>query len=230
MKPLFAAILLVVIILVAIGAMGALNIEDNNLDNIPNSTLSIESGLETFKEETCVDNFGNKTCVETTYVKCKGEKYEIPGPTGLVVYDKIYLKEEVEEKILVKERPKGEEKPSPYDRISIDDLYIAYGHIRVDVENAKWRKIYESNSMDPVIDAGSITIEIKPDKIEDIKIGDIVAYIIDDEELAYVHRVVDIGEDDGGVYFITKGDNYRENDLEKVRFSQIEGIVVGILY
>lgn len=49
-------------------------------------------------------------------------------------------------------------------------------------------------------------------------------------EYAFVHRVVDIGNDNTGIYFTTKGDNYYKEDPDKVRFSQIEGIVVGILY
>jgi len=78
------------------------------------------------------------------------------------------------------------------------------------------------------IDEGTTTIEIKP-KPQEIKVGDIIAYNVKDYKYAIVHRVIEIGNDQEGIYFITKGDNYHKPD-EKVRFSQVEGIVVGVLY
>ena len=53
---------------------------------------------------------------------------------------------------------------------------------------------------------------------------------MDGYDYAFVHRVAEIGSDKEGVYFVTKGDNYWKEDSYKVRFSHIEGIVVGILY
>jgi signal peptidase I len=84
--------------------------------------------------------------------------------------------------------------------------------------------------MDPLIDAGTTTIEVKPKYASEIKVGDIVAYDVKGYDYAFVHRVADIGNDAEGVYFVTKGDNYWQEDPDKVRFSDIEGIVVGILY
>ena len=49
-------------------------------------------------------------------------------------------------------------------------------------------------------------------------------------DYAFVHRVIKIGNDKDGIYFTTKGDNFWQEDPDKVRFSQVEGIVVGILY
>ena len=84
--------------------------------------------------------------------------------------------------------------------------------------------------MDPLIDEGTTTIEIKPKYDSDIKVGDIIAYDVDGYDYAFVHRVVEIGKDGKGVYFITKGDNFHKEDPNKLRLSDIEGIVVGILY
>ncbi len=58
----------------------------------------------------------------------------------------------------------------------------------------------------------------------------IIAYNVNNDELAFVHRVVEIGNDANGLYFVTKGDNFFKEDPDKVRFSQVEGIIVGILY
>ena len=193
------------------------------------SQITINNGLETFREEVCVDSFGNKTCSENTYVKCNGETYSFPKPTGFTVYKSIVQKECIE-KECNNELLNGKEKPSPFDRIKDSDIEVFNNKIVIDIKNSNWRKFIDSNSMDPLIDEGATTIEIKPKKEEEIKIGDIISYSMDGYDYAFVHRVVDIGNDENGIYFITKGDNYFKKDIAKIRFSQIEGIVVGILY
>ncbi len=44
-----------------------------------------------------------------------------------------------------------------------------------------------------------------------------------------IHRVVEIGEDEQGTYFITKGDNNFFSD-GKVRFGQIKYVTIGVIY
>ena len=44
-----------------------------------------------------------------------------------------------------------------------------------------------------------------------------------------VHRVIDIGTDSEGTYFITKGDNNNIVD-GKVRFEDIEFITIGVIW
>ena len=231
MKLLKLGVVLVAVILTAIVALANASFINSNND-VSNDKLSFENGLSTFKEEVCVDNFGDVTCTETTYIKCNGEEYKIPIMTGYVVHDKIYVPKYVEkEKVIIEEKKAyGEERESPADRIDDEDINMFSNNVRIDIRNAKWRSYIDSNSMDPLIDEGTTTIEIKPKYASEIKVGDIVAYDVDGYDYAFVHRVVEIGNDENGVYFTTKGDNYFEEDADKVRFSQIEGIVVGILY
>ena len=124
----------------------------------------------------------------------------------------------------------GEELPSPANRIKDSDVTVYSNRVMVDIENAKWRKFIDSNSMDPLIDEGTTTIEIKPNDAREIKVGDIISYDMCGYDYAFVHRVTEIGNDENGAYFVTRGDNYWREDPDKVRFSQVEGIVVGILY
>jgi len=42
--------------------------------------------------------------------------------------------------------------------------------------------------------------------------------------------IKEIDKDDKGIYYITKGDNLKSNDNIKIRFKQIEGVIVGIFY
>ena len=216
----------VLLILVVLATMIALANAGKNIE--PNK-ITINNGLETFKEEICIESFGNKTCSENTYVKCNGETYKVSLPTGFTVYRNIVKKEYVE-KECNSEIINGKEKPSPTDRIKEDDIKIFNNKIIINIDNANWRKFVDSNSMDPLIDEGTTTIEIKPKNPDEIKVGDIIAYDAEGYDYAFVHRVVEIGNDEEGIYFITKGDNYYKEDNEKIRFGQIEGIIVGILY
>ena len=220
MKLLKLGVIVVFILLVTILALASAN-------DISDVTVSLEDGLSIFNEEVCVDTFGNRTCVENTYVQCNGVTQKIPGPTSLTVYEKIYETEYVETSC--EEKLNNQEKPSPFDRIKDSDIEVMNNKIIINIKNPDWRNFIDSNSMDPLIDEGTTTIEIKPDA-DEIIVGDIISYNVDGYDFAFVHRVIEIGNDELGIYFITKGDNYYQKDPYKVRFSEVEGIVVGILY
>ncbi|MBI2135426.1 signal peptidase I [Candidatus Woesearchaeota archaeon] len=226
MKKLGVIFAVLVVIVFALSAFA--NNNPNNNNNFDNE-ITINNGLETFREEVCVDGFGNKTCTENTYIKCNGEVYNVPKPTGFTIYKSIIEKEFVE-KGGNSEILNNKEKRSPSDRIKESDLEVFNNKIIINIKSPDWRKFIDSNSMDPLIDENSTTIEISPKNPDEIKIGDIISYDVDEFDYALVHRVVEIGNDEEGIYFITKGDNYFKNDPYKVRFGQIEGIVVGILY
>ena len=183
------------------------------------------------KEEECREDSGDIICTETLYMQNK-DGNKIPLMTGHTIKEKVFVPKYVEkEKIIFEEKKaNGEEKQSPADRIKDSDINVFANSVRVDIKNAKWRKFIDSNSMDPLIDEGTTTIEIKPKNADEIRVGDIIAYKVEGYDYAFVHRVVEIGNDENGVYFITKGDNYYKEDSEKVRFSNVEGIVVGVLY
>ena len=214
-------LVLAFIIVAAIFALA----NDNDISDV---TISLEDGLNIFNEEVCVDTFGNITCIENTYVQCNGEIHKIPTATAFTVYEKIYETEYVETSC--EEKLNNEEKPSPSDRIKDSDIEVMNNKIIINIKNPSWRSFIDSNSMDPLIDEGTTTIEIKPRNVQEIIVGDIISYDVDDYDFAFVHRVIEIGNDEQGIYFITKGDNYFQEDPNKIRFSQIEGVVVGILY
>ena len=44
-----------------------------------------------------------------------------------------------------------------------------------------------------------------------------------------VHRVVEKGIDEQGVYFITKGDNNNIDDC-KIRFKDIDTVLIAVIY
>jgi signal peptidase len=83
--------------------------------------------------------------------------------------------------------------------------------------------IISSGSMTPTLQVGDviITVEASPN---DIKIGDIIQYSGENEIIA--HRVVDIQQEGGTQYFITKGDDNNAPDPEPVSPSQVIGKLI----
>ena len=122
----------------------------------------------------------------------------------------------------------GIERDSPQNWISEEDIKVYNSGVVIDVKNAEWARFADTNSMDPLFDDGSNAIEIIPNSADEIKVGDIVSYKYND--ISIVHRVVEKGIDEQGTYFIMKGDNNSDNDPYKVRFDQIQRVVVAIIY
>lgn len=45
-----------------------------------------------------------------------------------------------------------------------------------------------------------------------------------------VHRILAVSKDEQGTYYTVKGDNSEIADPEKIRFNQVTGVVIGVLY
>lgn len=123
----------------------------------------------------------------------------------------------------------AKELPSPADRVDESDIAVYPDKVVFEVEDPQWTGFYDTNSMDPLLDAEADVIEITPDSEADIQVGDIISYTAEDGG-SVVHRVISIEEDEQGIYFIVKGDNNAVQDPENIRFDQIEGIVVAVFY
>ena len=195
--------------------------------NVPNIEAGIGDSFKTYSETICEDNFDKKSCYDSTIIKCNGIEYKVPlRLTGYVIHDKVYVEEDCDSQI----PDKGGEKDSPFEWVKHNQIDVYSNKVVIEVKNAQKRLFLDSNSMDPLLDEFSSTIEVKPKKASDIHVGDIVAYKSPESDIPWVHRVVEIGEDSYGIYFMLKGDNNSFEDEAKVRFNQIEGIVIGIVY
>jgi len=122
------------------------------------------------------------------------------------------------------------EQDSPYDRIKESQIHVFDDNIIIDLDNPEWSTFTDTNSMDPVIDKGANAIHIVPEKEDEIHVGDIVAYESMYTSGTVIHRVIEVGEDDEGIFFILKGDNNPRPDPGKVRFDQIQRVLVAIIY
>ena len=60
----------------------------------------------------------------------------------------------------------------------------------------------------------------------DYKVGDIITYGSEN----IVHRIIEVGQDNEGIYYLTQGDNNQVNDGVKIRFLDIKYLTIGVLY
>jgi|SRR3989344_6920920 len=118
---------------------------------------------------------------------------------------------------------------SPSDWIKEEQITLSDNSVSVEINGAAIAKFANTNSMDPIIDEYSSGIEIKPEYPQQIKKGDIIVYD-KGEDKNIIHRVVDIGSDEQGIYYLVKGDNNDVIDQVKVRFLDIKYVLVGVLY
>lgn len=116
---------------------------------------------------------------------------------------------------------------SPFDFVKEEQIQIYNDKIIIYIDDASLSRYAATGSMIPVLDKDSNGIRIKPKSEQDIHIGDIITFKQDNHLI--VHRVIDKGTDEQGIYFITKGDNNSESD-GKIRFNNIEYITIGVIW
>lgn len=122
------------------------------------------------------------------------------------------------------------ERSSPSDWIKKEDIHVYDDRIIIDLNDGQWAVFTDTNSMDPVLDEDSNGIEIIPESPDQIQVGDIVSYKSKYSAGTIIHRVIEKDVDEEGVYFIMKGDNNKDADPGKVRFEQIQRVLIGVLY
>lgn len=116
---------------------------------------------------------------------------------------------------------------APFDFIQREQIEIHPDRIVIRVDDASISNYAPTGSMKPLLDEGANGIRIVPKSEEEIHIGDIISFR--NEAGLIVHRVIDIGTDEKGVYYITKGDNTNIID-GKVRFEEIEFKTIAIIW
>jgi len=119
------------------------------------------------------------------------------------------------------------EAEQPFNHIDEGEISADSEQVVIKVENAILTKYENTNSMNPVLGFTANGVEIKPESEDQIYVGDIITFKQDDKFI--IHRVIEKSIDEKGVYFITKGDNTLFND-EKIRFEDIESVLIAIIY
>lgn len=122
------------------------------------------------------------------------------------------------------------DKSSPSDWIKESQIKVYDDKVVIEIEGAQWARFTDTKSMDPVLDSDANAIEIVPKSAESIHVGDIISFNTEYTDGTIIHRVIEKGTDEDGIYFITKGDNNANADPGKVRFSQVQRLLVAIIY
>lgn len=120
--------------------------------------------------------------------------------------------------------------PGPHPHLQEDQVELQHDQVILHVPQAQFASFTPTHSMDPVLDSDAHALEINPTTESDIHIGDIISYNSTYTDGTLIHRVINIQKDEQGTYYTLKGDNNPEPDPGKVRFSQIQRILVAILY
>lgn len=115
----------------------------------------------------------------------------------------------------------------PSDYVSDRQIYVYPDEVVIKINDSQVSNYEATGSMIPILGQGANGITIVPSSEEEIRVGDIVTYNRDGELI--VHRVIEKGLDSEGIYFITKGDSNSFSD-GKVRFSEIEHKLIGLIY
>lgn len=120
------------------------------------------------------------------------------------------------------------EQSSPSDWVQEDQIKVYDDHVKLAIPNAQWAAFTNTNSMDPFLDETAHALEIIPENPNQINVGDVVAYKF--KSSTYIHRVIEKDTDTEGFYYVVKGDNNPSPDPVKVRFKDITGVVIAVIY
>lgn len=120
------------------------------------------------------------------------------------------------------------DRDNPSDFITSNEIHLYNDKLVIEKEGLKYASVEDTKSMEPLLSSNSHTIEAIPEQ-EKINVGDIISFYDASTGKTIVHAIVEIGTDDSGWYAKTKGYNAELIDDWKVRFTDIKGVVVGVL-
>ena len=78
-----------------------------------------------------------------------------------------------------------------------------------------------SGSMEPTYSVGDL-LYVKPVEPEDVRVGDPITFVLNENLVVATHRVADIDEENQ--FFITKGDANANTDAAPVHFNNLIGV------
>ncbi len=219
MKTEVIYIIVLIVILILTGLVATNSFKKLNNPKIPN--YSVFSKLQ----ENMIDAEEESINIEGENIKLKESIYfyqqEMVGLIDEINQDpRVYR--------LVEEKKPEEVTYELSDRITEEQVLVSKTRVIIDVDDVEKWYVLDTNSMLPVIDEGSTLLTTAPDITNNIFIGDIILF--DNGTDIIVHRIVNITNDEQGLYYTTKGDNNCVVDPWKVRFQDIEAIIIGIIY
>ncbi len=113
---------------------------------------------------------------------------------------------------------------------SLIDFSSTPAGVLLESKNLKLSSLTDTKSMLPTISAGHTAIYTTNFNPNTLQVGDIISYKSSYSTGYVIHRIIDVKSDYYGICYTIQGDNNPSPDPECVRPSQIEGLVVGVIY
>lgn len=117
----------------------------------------------------------------------------------------------------------------PSDVLNEKDILVYPDRVVLLLRNATVVGYEDTGSMEPTLQRGTNGIRIVPRTEKEIEVGDIITFARANSSQFIVHRVVEKGSDDKGIFFITRGDSAEIAD-DPVRFSEIRYKTIALVY
>lgn len=118
------------------------------------------------------------------------------------------------------------DRDNPSEYISSEDIHLYSDRLVIEKDGLVYAPVEDTKSMEPLLSSNSHVIETEADFM-DLLVGDIISFSKNGQVI--VHSIVELGQDSSGWYALTKGYNNDFVDDWKVRSSELQGKVVGIL-
>jgi len=118
---------------------------------------------------------------------------------------------------------------APQGMLNSNNIQILNDRIIIYIANSSLSRYAATGSMLPVLNEDSKGIKIPVTSPEQLHVGDIITYRDISSGDLIIHRIMSIGFDEVGTYYILKGDNNFAGD-GKVRFEQIVYKLVVLVY
>jgi hypothetical protein len=115
------------------------------------------------------------------------------------------------------------------DRINESQIQVFKDRVVI-IGSFSWASYASTNSMLPLIDGYSNGLYYPIDANSDLRIGDVISFHAPGYDEVIVHRIVDIGVDEEGIWYQTKGDNSKIKDPFKIRRGDMIAVLVGVLW
>ena len=126
----------------------------------------------------------------------------------------------------------GKERISPNDWVKIDQFQYSplYSTLTITgLKEIEVRGVADTGSMDGLVDYGHNVILTKNFDRDKLAVGDIIAYYQINLNLT-LHRIVEMGIDNNGKWYHTRGDNCIENDGYRLRNEHVKYLCIGVVY
>lgn len=127
------------------------------------------------------------------------------------------------------------ERPSPRDIVKPHQIFWNPDEQSVTIHSISGKVwitgVADTNSMDGLLDYGHTVILIQEFNRNELEVGDIVVFRpTTSHSHSTIHRIVEIGEDEKGRWYRTRGDNCATKDPYKLRNCHLQWLCIGIIY